>query len=375
MKKIYTLLFLGIVSAATSVSAQQVSSTVKPHASQSVPYNNRASFMTNGSRVTGSGYIDYSWLNINDLSYVWRFNSNYVASDTAMTYAGVALNPFIGFNDYTDNVDDFNYATYPTGLSFTVDSVFALITHENNSGANDLLVMQVAALSGTGTLTNTAAVLWSDTLITNTSLSTPTGDWLGSSYLLAMQSGYTTGLGQKVGIVFRYYANTLDTLALIGSSIDDGTGGTTTQSPYPTSFMAYLPYIPTVSPNRNIGYGSPVGAGGWIETQDWEIWAKVTYNDITGISDNELNATLYQNSPNPANGKTIIKYDLAKSTSVSIVFYDIAGKKVKEINEGEMGAGNYQMSIDISDFAKGSYFYSLKTSNGVSLTKKMVITK
>lgn len=375
MKKIYTLLFVGMVSIATTVSAQNMPTNLKPHASKAVICNSKTSGTTQ-NRVSGAGYIDYSWLQINDLSYVWKYNSTYTAIDTAMNYAGVAIFPFIGFNDYTDNVDDFNYGTYPAGLSFTVDSIFTLITHENNSGTNDLLIMQIAQLSGTGTLSTTSTVLWSDTVTTNTTLS-PGGNWLGTGaqYLLEYAPGFSTTPGQKVGMVFKYVASKADTLGIIASCINDGSGGTMTQSAYPTSFMAYPPFIPSVTPNRNIGYGSPVGSAGWVEAQDWEIWAKVTWNDATGISDLDLNATLYQNMPNPSQGQTIIKYDIAKSTSVSVVFYDIAGHKVKEINEGELAAGSYQLAVDITDFAKGTYFYSLKTSNGASLTKKMVIAK
>ncbi|HEY0029549.1 MAG TPA: T9SS type A sorting domain-containing protein [Bacteroidia bacterium] len=374
MKKIYILLFVGTLSLGTAAFAQQLSTNLKPHASHAVPSNSKYSFATNGSRVSGAGYIDYSWLNLNDLSYVWQFNSTYVAADTAMSYAGVALNTFIGFDDYADNVDDFSYPTYPTGLSYTIDSIFTVITHENNSGTNNLFIMQIATLNASGALTSTSSVLWSDTIISNSTLS-PGGGWLGTNarYVLDYEPGYTTAMGQKVGLVFKYIADKADTLGLIASCVDDGTGGTMTQSTYSTSYMQYPPFIPSISANRNIGYGSPVGSAGWVEAQDWEIWAHVTYNNVTGISDQDMNATLYQNMPNPAQGSTTVKYDLAKASSVSIVFYDLTGKKVKEINEGKMAAGSYNLSVNVSDLANGSYFYSLKTSEGVSLTKKMVV--
>ncbi len=375
MKKIYTLIALGLVSIATTLSAQQLSSALKPHASQAVHSNFKTPFNTN-ARVSGSGYIDYSWYDINDLSYVFKFNSTYTAIDTSLNYAGVAIYPFFGFTDYSDNVDDFNFSPYPTGLTFTVDSIFMLITHENNSGLNDLLIMELVNLTGTNTLSATATALWADTLVTNTTLSSG-GGWLGAGalYNLGFTPGYTTSPGQKIGMVFKYVGDKADTMGVLGSCINDGSGGTMTQAINPTSFMRYPPYINSVSTNRTIGYGSPVGSAGWYEAQDWELWAKISYNDLTGISDNELSATLYQNMPNPSNGKTIIKYDLAKATSVSIQFYDIAGQMVKEINEGEMSPGSYQLSVDISDLSKGSYFYSLKTSTGVSLTKKMLIAK
>lgn len=324
-----------------------------------------------------SGYIDYSYQNVNDQSYVFSYNSTFVSADTALNYVGVALFPFQGLSDYTDNNVDFNFA-YPSNYTYTIDSIFATVTHENNSGSANYLTMQLVQATNTGALTATSAVKWQDSITTTTSLSSG-GNWLGAGarYTATYAPAYTTTPGAKMGMVFKYYAPKMDSLGILGSSINDGSGGTVTQSPYPTSFMASPPYITAPAACRNIGYGNPVGSTGWYQAQDWEIWAAVTFNDITGISDNVMNktATLYQNIPNPANGSTMIKYDLAKSSAVTISFYDLTGKKVKEIVEGEKSVGNYKTTVNISDLSKGVYFYTLRTSNGVELTKKMVITE
>jgi hypothetical protein len=345
------------------------------NASKSIRFANSAS---RSSNAVTSGFIDYSWQNNNDLSYLFRFNSTFTAADSSLNYVGVALNPFQGVFDYVDHDIDFHFIYPASTYTYTIDSIFVSMSHENNSGQEDLLIAQIVQTTS-GPLTAGATVKWADTIRTTTSLS-PGGNWVGSgaAYTAEYAPAYTTPAGKKMGIVFKYIAPAADSVGILGSSIDDGTGGTTTQSPFATSYMQNPPQIPTLAPNNAIGYGNPVGSSGWLEAQDWEIWVKVTFNDITGISDDlELNktATLYQNIPNPANGSTTIKYDLAKSAVVSISFYDVTGKKVKEITEGEKTVGNYQTNVNISDLSKGVYFYKLKTSNGVELTKKMIITE
>lgn len=322
-----------------------------------------------------TGYIDYSWQNANNLSYIWQFNSLYTSTDTAFNYIGVAFYPFMGINDYNDNVTDFNMTPYISNLTFTIDSIYAFITHENNSGTYNKLTMEIVQLSSTNTLTSSATVLWSQVDSTNFSLS-PGGNWLGpdARYFLSYTPGFTTTPGQKIGVVFKYKAPDADTLGVIGSSIDDGNGGTTTQSPFPTSFVRYPPFINSIIPNRNIGYGNPTGSAGWLEAQDWEIWIKVTFNDMVGISDNEpfRNIELSQNIPNPAKYSTIINYNLLKEANIKFLLCDITGRLVFEKTENNVKAGRHSINLDLANFSKGIYFYSLSTGSSV-VTKKLII--
>ena len=379
MKKITLLMTLLVC--ATMIFAQQ---TIKMHPVQTDNANayKAANFIHNSTKNIDAiitGYIDYSWQNFNDLSYVWQFNSLYTAADTSFNYIGVAIYPFQGIVDYSDNLYDFDITPYPSTFTFTIDSIFALITHENNSGTYNKLTMQIAQLSGTNTLTATSTVLWSQVDSTNVTLS-PGGNWLGegASYVLGYAPNFTTTAGQKVGLVFKYEAPDSDSLGVLGSSVEDinNPGGTMTQSPYPTSFMRYPPYIPNITPNRNVGYGNPVGSTGWLEAQDWEIWAKVTFGDPTGINDKETNknVTLYQNIPNPAKCSTIIKYNLSKDANINFALCDITGRKVFVKSENNVTAGTYKINLNVNNLSEGVYFYTL-TANGYAVTKKMVVTK
>lgn len=83
---------------------------------------------------------------------------------------------------------------------------------------------------------------------------------------------------------------------------------------------------------------------------------------------------LFQNYPNPFNPSTTISYSLRQSGKVTLEIYDIEGAKVKIIEEGFRGSGNYTISFDGRDLASGTYIYRLKV-NDKYISKKMVIIK
>lgn len=81
---------------------------------------------------------------------------------------------------------------------------------------------------------------------------------------------------------------------------------------------------------------------------------------------------LSQNFPNPAVGHTTITYELDKSSDVTLEIFDVTGKKVLTLNEGNRAAGSIH-TVELNDELKpGTYFYSLNAS-GNRLTKRMII--
>lgn len=98
-------------------------------------------------------------------------------------------------------------------------------------------------------------------------------------------------------------------------------------------------------------------------------------NAVTSVEDIEADASnivLGQNIPNPANGNTVINYELLQSGNVTFEVLDITGKVVYTSNEGNQGAGTYQVELDTELFNAGIYTYTL-TVNGEQHTKKMIV--
>jgi parallel beta-helix repeat protein/predicted outer membrane repeat protein len=83
---------------------------------------------------------------------------------------------------------------------------------------------------------------------------------------------------------------------------------------------------------------------------------------------------LFQNYPNPFNPATTVKYNLPKTCDVSIEIYDLLGRRVETLVQGQQTAGHYQIIWDASDYSSGLYFYRIKAGEYAE-TRKMVLMK
>lgn len=84
---------------------------------------------------------------------------------------------------------------------------------------------------------------------------------------------------------------------------------------------------------------------------------------------------LKQNYPNPFNPETIISFTLDKPAKVNLKIYDMLGKEIKTLVNSVIASGEHRIKFDASDIPAGVYFYELKTDNGFSQTKKMILVK
>lgn len=80
--------------------------------------------------------------------------------------------------------------------------------------------------------------------------------------------------------------------------------------------------------------------------------------------------------PNPASDANLaVAFELAKAGNTTIEIYDVSGRIVfTKTIENALNGRIHSIDVDISNFADGSYYYSL-TTNGQRLTKKLLVTK
>ncbi len=83
---------------------------------------------------------------------------------------------------------------------------------------------------------------------------------------------------------------------------------------------------------------------------------------------------LFQNYPNPFNPETTIRFDVAKSCHVQLTLYDLQGRVVKNLVDGEFSPGRYKVKIRATHLSSGLYLYTIKMGN-FRAVKKMVILK
>jgi hypothetical protein len=81
---------------------------------------------------------------------------------------------------------------------------------------------------------------------------------------------------------------------------------------------------------------------------------------------------LEQNRPNPFNNTTTITYTIPKQVRVTLTVYDLQGRIVKVIEEGQRKAGKYMLNIDSRNMTKGIYMYRLQAGE-FTATKKMIL--
>ena len=99
------------------------------------------------------------------------------------------------------------------------------------------------------------------------------------------------------------------------------------------------------------------------------------------VSENESKYTfnLEQNFPNPFNPSTVIKWQLAKNSLVTLKLYNILGKEVATIINEFENAGNHSITLNMQhavgdkQLASGVYFYKIQAGDFVSIKKMMLL--
>jgi hypothetical protein len=89
---------------------------------------------------------------------------------------------------------------------------------------------------------------------------------------------------------------------------------------------------------------------------------------------------LMQNYPNPFNPVTNIRFAMPESGNAKLTVFDIMGREIAVLVNGQLSAGTYNYDWNASNLASGVYFYRLEVSTESALlklseTKKMVLIK
>jgi flagellar hook assembly protein FlgD len=100
---------------------------------------------------------------------------------------------------------------------------------------------------------------------------------------------------------------------------------------------------------------------------------------VGGVGQKPTRSALFQNAPNPFRQLTAISYQLSAPSHTSLKIYDLSGRLVRTLVDGEKEAGYYTANWDRKDFrgrelSNGVYFYRL-VSGEYAETRKMVLLK
>ena len=84
--------------------------------------------------------------------------------------------------------------------------------------------------------------------------------------------------------------------------------------------------------------------------------------------------SLRQNFPNPFNPTTTIRYSVPRSVHVILRVYDVLGRNVATLVDGQKSPGEYSIVMDGSRLSSGVYFYTIQAGS-FTQTKKFALIK
>lgn len=133
-----------------------------------------------------------------------------------------------------------------------------------------------------------------------------------------------------------------------------------------------------VKPNGTVVYELSLPSGQMSYRAFRYEWGTMTGNQQTSET-SPAEFYLSQNYPNPFNPATSIKYQLAKSSNVTLKIYDMLGREVLTLVNEFQNAGIYEKQFSINQYSgnvisSGIYFYKLQAEDFTDV-KRMVLIK
>jgi hypothetical protein len=119
-----------------------------------------------------------------------------------------------------------------------------------------------------------------------------------------------------------------------------------------------------------VRFFNSVGGGAWSDT--WHF--KTAPTSLTIVESGIPKAfKLYNNYPNPFNPATKIKFDIPFQTNVRLTIFDINGREMKTLVNGNFASGSYEYQWNAETMASGIYFCHLQTDSYSESVKMLLI--
>ena len=171
----------------------------------------------NNSKAPTTFQIDYdaaedNLFTPNYARYIWDLNTQ-ISDSAYMNNMVVTFDSIYDYNTFTTYTSPANYQNY------TVDSIFVLGGHENNSGMTNTITVKMVSLNAAN-YPQIATNLW-DTVITTTTSLSSTGNWL-SSIVLNLAPNVVMAGNTKFGVMVEFQGEQNDTFGILAGFQDAG---------------------------------------------------------------------------------------------------------------------------------------------------------
>ncbi|GAB4312602.1 MAG: hypothetical protein Kow00127_03230 [Bacteroidales bacterium] len=112
----------------------------------------------------------------------------------------------------------------------------------------------------------------------------------------------------------------------------------------------------------------------YCEPLDSAQLAKLGFTQFPAAIKETSIARLYQNVPNPFTHETKIRFKLDEPSTVKVSVYDVSGRLIKELVNGETGTGMHEVLFNAADIPAG-ILYAVLEVNGQKSVRKLVHTR
>jgi hypothetical protein len=110
-----------------------------------------------------------------------------------------------------------------------------------------------------------------------------------------------------------------------------------------------------------------------------KVWLEGQYMPKSSVGMDRMypqpaNIMLGHNHPNPFSAQTLVPFTLPTSTRIKLAVYDVMGREVASVAEGEFAAGYHELSFMADDLPAGTYVIKLTVGTRAE-TRTMILTK
>lgn len=126
--------------------------------------------------------------------------------------------------------------------------------------------------------------------------------------------------------------------------------------------------------NTSNGAAAEIGPAGYVKVKGM---AMVSSDFWASAKEEKTVPSVYsleQNYPNPFNPSTTIDFSLPQKGFVEVNIFDLLGRKVASLVNGEMPAGRNRIKFNAAGLPSGLYIYSMRSGN-FSQSRKMMLLK
>lgn len=126
----------------------------------------------------------------------------------------------------------------------------------------------------------------------------------------------------------------------------------------------------------------PSGSTIYLGKQDVNggLYQRSTLTSVVQQRDETLRYGMRQNYPNPFNPTTTINFSLPSGANISLMIFDLLGRRVAELASGRYSAGNHSLTWNAKNISSGVYLVRLNATDANGRTRfskvnKLVLSK